>query len=147
MRETIDQLRDFLVYLSKSLEGAKITEVNGIKVDQRMLGSLENISVGDNSSVVINQNLILSVDDKKILDKSITLLDKLNEFVPSKELPLTKSIQRYKNSMIIMALEETDGNFKKAAALIGLTDRQFRYSYDTKGVKRVWEEKQRRENG
>jgi len=137
MREEVDQLYDYLVQLSTALSNVRTTEVNSITVKQKMLGSLEKIVVGDGSTVVINQNLILAADAHEMLQKSLLLLDRLKEVIPSRDLTLTESVDRYRNNIIIDTLEKVNGDQIKAAELLGVTRRQIRYRVEANEQRRI----------
>jgi len=137
MREEVDQLYDYLVQLSTALSNVRTTEVNSITVKQKMLGSLEKIVVGDGSTVVINQNLILAADAHEMLQKSLLLLERLKEVIPSRDLTLTESVDRYRNNIIIDTLEKVNGDQIKAAELLGVTRRQIRYRVEANEQRRI----------
>jgi len=132
MREEVDQLYDYLVQLTEALSNVKTTEVNNITVKQKMFGNLEKIVVGDGSTVVINQNIVLAADAHDILKKSLLLLERLKEIIPSRDLTLTESVDRYRKNIIVDTLEKVNGDQLKAAELLGVTRRQIIYRVKNK---------------
>lgn len=127
MIEQVNKLHNFLLQLSEALSTTKVTKTTNITVEQVMFGTLEKIEVGDNSTVVINQNVILSVDSREIIDKSLILLEDIKAILPSPELPLSKAVAEYRRRIVCDSMRRHDRNKKIVAKQLGTSERSVRY--------------------
>lgn len=131
--DRVKKLEDTLTLLAKALSEGITMEADGVKIDQRMFGQLENLNIGDNSSVVINQSIVLTTEAKEKIIESIETLREFRALLPSPDLPLGQALDAYKQMLILDSLEKAEGNQTRAAKLLGANHRTVSYFIKAKG--------------
>lgn len=131
--DKVKQLEDTLTLLVRALSEAITMEANGVKVDQRMFGQLECLNIGDNSSVVINQSIVLTTEAKEIIQESLVMLKEFRSLLPGPDVPFKQAIDEYKLMIIINTLDQVDWNQSKAAKSLGTTQKAINYFVRKKG--------------
>ena len=121
MFSNVKKLEDLLLKLFNSLSK---TETKRYTANQIL--KAQDIHLAEGASLTINMsNTILSIE---IINQCMEVINELKFLLPIKEENnLNDVLNNYKNILVTKALEKTEGDKPKAAELLGLTYRQFRY--------------------
>lgn len=126
MYTKVARLNELINRLSDSLTIVKTIRVDA---DQRMMGSLEVINVGDNSSVTIEQNqTVIMTDSERIIKEMKNIVKELETIIPNhNKMPLSIAVKNYKKAIVIKALEEEGGHQTNTAKRLGTNRTSIRY--------------------
>jgi DNA-binding protein Fis len=89
----------------------------------------ENITLGDGATLKIHMNNTLFAPS--VVDEAKQIVSELTKMFPVRNrLSFDEALFNYESAILAEAMEVTGGNREKAAVLLGMTYRSFRYHYD-----------------
>lgn len=132
----MEKVHELLEDLSDAIRETKY-EQTGVRAEQKMFGQLENITLGENASVVINQNMVLTVNVEKRVQAALIATKELMQIFPSNDRSLDEIVLEYKKVVVWDALKNAEWHIDKAAKALGLTHRTVRY-FISKNCREAW---------
>ena len=129
----IAKLEESAVELSGLLKQTKKLKV---EAKQKIFGSVENITIGDNSSFTINQNqtlLILQVE--QLAEEILQTVKQLKKVFPSNIMSLPDAMKSYRTMVITDALATYNDNHAAAARALGMKKTTLDYSAPERRIK------------
>ena len=107
----------------------KQTKKLKVEAKQQIFGSVENITIGDNSSFTINQNqtlMILQVE--RLAEEILQTVRQLKGVFPNKNIPLPLAMKNYRTLIVADALNQFNGVHAHAAKALGMKNTTLNYS-------------------
>jgi transcriptional regulator with GAF, ATPase, and Fis domain len=105
----------------------KQTKKLKVEAEQKIFGSVEHITIGDNSSFTINQNqtlMILQVEH--LAEEILQTVKKLKELFPHEHTSFRETEERYRICVVRDALQQCNNNYAAAARAIGMKRTTFK---------------------